>query len=243
MRKLTTNEFVDKANKIHNNEYNYSKSIYKNRHSKIEIICNKCYKSFWQTSGNHLCGKGCPKCAIVGEVPKTKEKFIEDAQKIHKNIYDYSKVNYVTTHVKIEIVCPKHGVFRQSPEHHLRGNKCPRCVCKISNPEIEFLDYLKIPNTQNNRQVRILDKRVDGFDLNTNTIYEFLGNYYHGNPEKFNHNDYNQTCHKTFGKLYKETFDKFSKFKDLGYNIQYIWESDWKKFKKKETDILSIISF
>ena len=76
---------------------------------------------------------------------------------------------------------------------------------------------------------------MDGIDYSTNTIYEFLGDFYHGNPEKFNPDNYNKICHKTFKELYENTFNKLNKLKELGYNVKYIWENDWYKFKKEKT--------
>ena len=58
---------------------------------------------------------------------KTKEDFIEDAIKIHGDKYDYSKVEYINAHIKVCIVCPKHGEFWQTPASHLNGRECPKC--------------------------------------------------------------------------------------------------------------------
>lgn len=44
-------------------------------------------------------------------VLKNLDKFIEDAQKVHGNKYDYSKVNYVNSNTKVTITCPIHGDF------------------------------------------------------------------------------------------------------------------------------------
>jgi hypothetical protein len=56
-------EFVSKAKQVHGNLYDYSKSVYRGQNYKIEIVCNKHHKSFWQTAGSHLRGVGCPWCA------------------------------------------------------------------------------------------------------------------------------------------------------------------------------------
>ena len=47
-RKLTKEEFVIRANKIHNNRYDYSKVNYINKHTKVCIICS-IHGEFWQT--------------------------------------------------------------------------------------------------------------------------------------------------------------------------------------------------
>ena len=37
--------------------------------------------------------------------------FIERASRIHKNTYDYSKVEYKTKEDKVCVICPIHGEF------------------------------------------------------------------------------------------------------------------------------------
>ncbi len=59
--KLTTNKFIERAQKIHGTKFSYINSTYKNSHSKIEIICIK-HGSFLQTATDHLSKKGCPQC-------------------------------------------------------------------------------------------------------------------------------------------------------------------------------------
>lgn len=58
---------------------------------------------------------------------KTTKCFIEEAQAIHGNKYDYSKAKYINNQIKVEIICPDHGEFWQTPNNHLRGSGCPKC--------------------------------------------------------------------------------------------------------------------
>jgi predicted nucleic acid-binding Zn-ribbon protein len=53
--------------------------------------------------------------------------FIEKARKVHGNLYDYSKVDYVRSKQEITIVCSIHGEFQQMPCKHLMGHGCPEC--------------------------------------------------------------------------------------------------------------------
>lgn len=67
---------------------------------------------------------------------------------------------------------------------HLSGRGCWKCSNNSSNKEREWLDFCNIPNDDKHRQVHLKmnsGKRyiVDGFDLNNNTVYEFLGDYWH----------------------------------------------------------------
>jgi very-short-patch-repair endonuclease len=58
---LAEKEFILKANKIHNNVYDYSQSQYTNSNKNIIIICKK-HGKFKQQPNNHLNGTGCPIC-------------------------------------------------------------------------------------------------------------------------------------------------------------------------------------
>lgn len=59
-KRLTTEEFIERAKKVHGDKYDYSKVEYKSAHEKVCIICPK-HGEFWQEPDNHL-RWGCPKC-------------------------------------------------------------------------------------------------------------------------------------------------------------------------------------
>lgn len=126
MEKSTKEEFIQKAKKIHGNEYDYSQVNYINSATKIDIICKK-HGLFRQTPNHHLQGRRCPICSKKEKRDKEKNSFIERSRVIHKNKYDYSYVDYINNHEKINIICPIHGNFTQSPKMHLFGNGCPKC--------------------------------------------------------------------------------------------------------------------
>jgi hypothetical protein len=59
---------------------------------------------------------------------------VEKAARVHNNKYDYTNSVYTGTHTKLNIICPIHGFFSQSPNKHLIGRGCPKCgIDKISN--------------------------------------------------------------------------------------------------------------
>ena len=72
------NIYIEKAKLVHNNFYDYSKSVYNGYKKKIIIIC-PIHGDFLQTPDNHIHGHGCPKCGNVHK-PNT-EEFIEKAKK------------------------------------------------------------------------------------------------------------------------------------------------------------------
>ena len=65
----------------------------------------------------------------------------------HGYKYDYSKVQYVDSRSKVEILCKKHNrYFRQKPANHLMGQGCP--ICKSSKLEIEISKWLDENNIE-----------------------------------------------------------------------------------------------
>ena len=132
-QRLTKENFVMRSNKKHNNKYDYSKVEYINNATKVCIICPE-HGEFWQTPDAHLRGQGCPICrwskakeSIRKIQGLTTKKFIEKANDVHGNKYDYSLVKYENTDTKVCIICPEHGEFWQTPHHHLNGTGCPEC--------------------------------------------------------------------------------------------------------------------
>ena len=68
--------------------------------------------------------------------------------------------------------------------------------------------------------------KADGYCKETNTIYEFHGDYWHGNPNVYDSNIINESTRCTMGDLYRKTLLKEEKIKELGYNLVVRWEND-----------------
>ena len=107
-KRLTRDEFIVKSNIANNFKYDYEKTIYTNNSTKVIITC-PIHGDFLQTPSHHLNGTGCQKCS--GKTKLTTEEFIEKANKIHNNKYDYSQVKYVNSRTKVCITCPQHNQF------------------------------------------------------------------------------------------------------------------------------------
>ena len=136
----TKENFITRANEIHNNKYDYSKVEYINNRTKTCIICPE-HGEFWQTPEVHLRGCVCLVCRYIKSSSKCRmqqDDFINRATKLHNGKYDYSKVNYKNTDTKVVIGCPIHGDFKQAPHHHLKGIGCPICGSKTYDTE-EFI--------------------------------------------------------------------------------------------------------
>lgn len=234
---LTTKDFVNKATKKFNDMYDYSLVDYKGTHKHVIIICPK-HGQFEQTPRQHLRGKtgGCRKCAGLF---KTTDEFVRECKRTHGNEYNYDKVVYINAKTFVVIVCPKHGQFHQRPYIHASGSGCPKCCLQHHSKKaiqwiqsIEQESNIKIQHfLDSDGEYKIPDTRykVDGYCESTNTIYEFHGDVFHGNPRRFRRGD---KCHPfnkhvTAGELYRRTQKKVDVLKKMGYNVVEIWEMDW----------------
>ena len=145
--RLTTEEFIIKAKKVHGDKYKYGKVKYLNARGKVKIKCKK-HGMFEQGAGYHLYGQGCPGCKKIGTTVTT-EEFIIRAKEIHGSKYKYKKVEYVRGHAKVKIKCKEHGVFEQRANNHLRGANCPKCTSSYFNSNTPgILYYLSINHGQ-----------------------------------------------------------------------------------------------
>lgn len=236
--KSTKEEFIEKAIKTHENKYDYSKVYYVNANTKVEIKCNKCETIFKQKPNAHVFGNGCKNCAIIINSKKQRksiETFLNEAKEVHGNEYDYSLVDYKNWNTKIKIICNYcEKIFEQRPFSHLKGAGCLTCSGgPVSKMEIKWLDYLGIPQEYRNIPIYINDqlKKPDAIDKENKIIWEFYGDFYHGNPKKFPPEKINYINKQTFGELYQKTIEKKIFLKNAGFKLITIWESDWKSLK------------
>lgn len=194
--RLSQEQFVKRANNLHMNKYDYSEVTYLNDKTKVCIICHNKnsdgieHGKFWMTPGNHIYGhQGCPICGRIKANQNeslTTEEFIKRAKEIHGDRYDYSKVKYINSKTKVEIICPKHGSFWQLPFSHLQQIGCPKCSKSKGEQLIEIL--LKRNNILYLDQYRFEDLPkiiVDFYIPSKNCIIEYNGQQHYTPIEHF----------------------------------------------------------
>ena len=125
----TTEEFIIKAIKIHNNKFDYDLVQYKNSLLKVQIKCNECKTIFLQSPNDHLNGYGCKKCADEKMRSNTQE-FIMKAVNLHGDSFNYDLVSYLKSGSKVKIKCNNcNNIFLQTPAGHLnlKQSVCFKC--------------------------------------------------------------------------------------------------------------------
>ena len=256
---LTLEQFISKHKTVHGDFYDYSNTRYKGLDKYVNVECKK-HGEFSFIGSNMT---GCKKCRmkkfnesiilsgknkLINEL--CKKNIINNFIKVHGNLYDYSKVNYINTTTKVEIYCKTHGYFLCSPANHLRGKGCRSCKHTHSKKCIDWLKYRSIIDncyirsiayTEGEYRIPNTKYKADGYCETTNTIYEFYGTVFHGDPRYTDHSK-NNFLGKNYGILYNKTIERETVIKELGYNIISIWENDWdfiaKKIKNFDIDIV-----
>ncbi|MGI0075804.1 MAG: hypothetical protein ACREAU_00165 [Nitrosopumilaceae archaeon] len=139
-RKLTKELFIIKSNKLHNEKYLYSQVEYVNTKTKVNIIC-PIHGEFKQTPAAHLRGCGCKLCGYASHSYNQSQNkiaascFIEKVTQKHHGKYVYTHIRYINTKTKVNIICPIHGEFKQTPFAHLRGSNCKKCAVEITTED------------------------------------------------------------------------------------------------------------
>ena len=236
-RKKTISEVISEFQQIWGDRFDYSQVDYKTTNDRVTIICRE-HGSFTLMPYQHKAGASCRKCGNITGRPRTStEDFIAKSKKLFGDRFDYSLTKYIHSHKNVTLICKSHGEFSTKASRHLESGGCPICVRQCSTVEQVWLDSLGIPDDASHRGVNLkLNNQkclVDGFDPSTNTVYEFHGDFWHGNPLVYQPNDIHPIIGKPFGELHQRTLLKDQLIRESGYQLITIWSSDWDKLNRK----------
>lgn len=139
----STEEFIAIAKAKFGDKFDYSKTDFINKITKVIITCPK-HGDFTIQPNTFLNSVyGCGQCRykdkeIINKPSKEQQLsikqqvFISRSKEIHNNKYDYSKVIYTKACDKVTIICPIHGEFQQAPGVHIKGHGCPKCAREVT---------------------------------------------------------------------------------------------------------------
>lgn len=167
---------------VHGNLYDYSRMVYANVQTPIEIVCET-HGSFWQKPNAHLTGHGCPDCwenrrrafgAARTEVYR--DAYAERAARVHGGRYAILKAPE-SSQDDVVLVCTKHGEFRQKAYSHLDGHGCWQCGQRenmAQNEVASFIESLGVRVEHENRTI------LDGLHIDIWAPDVRIGVEYHG---------------------------------------------------------------
>jgi Zn finger protein HypA/HybF involved in hydrogenase expression len=129
-QRYSSKEFINSVQEIHKNKYDYSEVNYINSQTKVQIICHK-HGPFYMKPNSHYNGQGCPKCGRISareNIVLDYSIFLERAEKVHANRYEYVENTYKNYTTKMQMFCSEHGFFEQTPHSHISMKTgCPLC--------------------------------------------------------------------------------------------------------------------
>lgn len=186
------------------------------------------------------------------------KKFLKKSRKIHGYNYNYKLItaeHWIGDNHNVPIICKLHGQFTQNRVSHSNGSMCIKCAkikrsnsrrlntieshksrykkSRILTKERQWIASFNNTDIQLNKFIKLNNVGIypDGIDYKTKTIYEFWGDFWHGNPDKFNSDEINIVNKKSFGELFKSTQIKRHLILNSEYSLVEIWETDYKKLK------------
>lgn len=222
-RGLSQEDVIEEFKKLHGDRYDYSLVEYRKMHDKVKVVCPE-HGVFEITPSKHLLGQGCKKCAYIKNGLSQRlsmDEFLKRAKEAHGDYYGYKNVSFLRTHDKIEIECPKHGIFSQLVYDHLNGHGCPKCSNTFSKGETELfnqiVEWLREDKViAHNRTVLEGGQELDIFIPSMNIAVEYNGLKWHS---------------EEYGKMHGYHLRKTEECEAKGIQLIQIFEDEWLKKK------------
>ncbi len=229
-------------------------STYETSTKDIECLCKSCDHS-WVTKPSNLMASvvGCPKCGrelANSKCRKSEASFKRELSDItNGNIILLESYKGDSTIHKFK--CLNCGsILKKRPNTYLymhtrKSSHCQYCAPSYvqSDIAVEWLKAISkkhgvyIQHAKNEGEYIVeyrFEKKnktlkLDGYCDETDTAYEFYGDYFHGNPLIYGLSEakvFGRTTHKA---LYLKTCERQAILLSLGIRVVYVWESHFKK--------------
>lgn len=204
--------------------------------NKYVIWCMHDCGNKWSTTIENLRASkvGCPTCGREQAAQKIRET-LRPLDEVKKRLSRNPKLQLTGEYSNKE---GGYGVYCKACSNKFRLNlyrtkdvpKCPFCDRRATTSyiasswlaEVSKLYNVKLQGglTQKEKSIRLGTRlfKVDGFHEQSKTVFEFLGDYYHGNPNTSSANK----------ELYKKTWLRLLKLNLSGYSVAYVWEDDYR---------------
>ncbi len=229
-------DFYKKAKAVHGELYDYSEADYSGGLNSVTIKCKK-HGAFTQIASNHLRGNGCGLCADAVwslSMRLSTAEFIEKSKQVWKNKYTYENTIYECARKELIVTCPDHGDFVTIARVHTMGcTSCSGCQNRgYSQKSIRWLRKeeetrnISIQHAENGGEFKIptTPYHADGYHAESKTVWEYLGSFWHGNPDVYPADFYNKMCNCTMGDLYEKTMKRIQHIESLGFTVIVKWE-------------------
>jgi len=194
-----------------------------------EAICKRCNKKFLRNKDQNwrqCCSKECIDLLLIDKECVT----------CHTSFKVFHSESYKKYCGKPTCYGENNYNRSQADKHYFTKSVAHSNIACIWLESIIQTEHINIQHAKNGGEVQIpyfgSFISFDGYCKETNTVYEFHGDYWHGNPEKYNQDDINPDTNCTFGELYQKTLDREQYIRDEGFHLITIWESEYHNISK-----------
>ena len=237
---------IKEGPEIHGDKYDY---IRLNPHGKytsvtiLELICKNC-KEIYRPNINNFMIQGNDCRCYSNKVLWTYGRIIKEGPEIHGDKYDYIRLDphrEYTAYTILDLICKKcRNIYMPTIDTFMNAKCNCRCYTNsgVSKISLEWLSYRSvidntfIQHAGNGKEYTIPGTRyrADGFSSPI-TIYEFYGDFYHGNPDRYTRDHLNKQLNVTMGELHDKTMARESLLISMGYKLITIWEKEWREIR------------
>ncbi len=214
---------------------------------KVESKCEKCCKIFYHQPNEtwrKFCSKqcsvemlNCKRCGISFAKNLNEPWMVCCSQQcfdlllIIKNCAKCNQPFQVINTEKWKQLCGRSTCYETTNNDGKIHTKPFSVKAIIWLEEIAQHEHINIQHAKNGGEYTIQMGhsfiRFDGFCKETNTVFEFHGDYWHGNPKLYDPNLINKDTGCTFGQLYEKTILREEFILSQKYYLFTIWESDF----------------
>ena len=186
--------------------------------------------------GKYVTYRTCPKCKKEITISSNNSSIT------CRNSYNSLKKNCKKCSLELQVGegNPFYGK-KHSKESLIKMNdtltKTPRKFSSSSKPEKEIEKILNKLNIDVKRTYKVNEYICDIYVPKLNLIIEYNGDYWHCNPKRFNKDYLHPHKKKTSLEIWDEDKIRIDNIKKYGYNLEVVWESDY----KGQTTIQNII--
>lgn len=147
--KLNREQILQQFEEVHGDTFDYSKVVYVDVNTPVEVYCKKHDFTFFPTPKNHKNGSRCIYCGREAQIEKAKKGFDifkKEMFEIYGDKYDFSDSNYVNVKTSLKAVCKIHREFEKAPYSLLNGSACDECAknTKSNNKDIFIEEATKV---------------------------------------------------------------------------------------------------
>lgn len=222
---------------------------------KTECFCVLHKKEFMLNKVNHVFsrqGDGCSKCKTLNKRKSMSTTLKQkDFENRIMNLFPQHKVigNYINCNTPVKAFCKTHKLNFDILPNNALYNKYPQCPgcrgnawtkkrsCRTSSVSQKWIRLVCKHKRWKHSLVKCSDNGdefyihgigfVDGYHPPTNTVLEFHGDYWHGNPKLYRP-EYETFTGKKAKDLYKRTKKREAAILKAGFSLIVMWEYDFR---------------